>query len=116
MLCAAHCLLVPLLFTLFPLVSLNFLFEETTEWTLAGLSTALGVVSLVPACVRRHQRYWPLAFFGAGVFLLICARFWFEEWLNVEVAVAVSGAALIATAHFLNHRLCRACVRCSEQL
>jgi hypothetical protein len=116
MLCAAHCLLVPLLFTMFPLVSLNFLFEETTEWTLVGLSTTLGVVSLVPACIRSHRTYRPLALFGAGVFLLICARLWFEEWLNVEVLVAVSGAAFIATAHFLNHRLCRACVRCTEQL
>ena len=112
MLCAAHCLLAPLLLALLPLLGLDFLLEETTEWTLVGVSTTLGFVSLVPAYIRRHQRCRPLTFFGAGLILLLFARVWFEDQLNLEVPVAVSGAILISTAHFLNQRLCKACVSC----
>jgi MerC mercury resistance protein len=113
-LCAAHCLLAPLLVAMLPLVGLNFLLEETTEWMLVGFSTTLAFVSLVPSYIRRHRRCRPLALFGAGVLLLFPARVWFEEWPNLEVAAAVSGAVFIATAHFLNHRLCRACVSCND--
>jgi len=95
-------------------MGLNFLLEESTEWTFVGVSMMLGLVSLGPAYFRRHRKCCPLALFCAGVILLLMARVWLKEESNIEVPVAVSGALLISVAHFLNHRLCRACVRCAD--
>jgi hypothetical protein len=103
-----------MLLAMVPLLGLDFLFEETAEWTFVGLSTSLGFVSLVPAYIRRHRKCRPLAFFSAGLLLLLAARMWFEAQVDIEVLVGAGGALLISGAHFINRRLCRACLRCDD--
>jgi hypothetical protein len=57
LLCAVHCAVTPMAMALLPLVGLEFLGAEATEYTLVGLSSVVGSVSLVP-----KQAYARLAF------------------------------------------------------
>ena len=107
--CAVHCALMPALLGLLPLVGLGWLAEERTEWILVCASSAVGVTSLLPSYLRQHRRASPSATFAGGMALIVAGRVLFEARAGVEAASVVSGAVLVASAHFLNRRLCRSC-------
>ncbi|MDQ3011039.1 MAG: MerC domain-containing protein [Acidobacteriota bacterium] len=111
LLCAVHCALMPLLLGFLPLFGLKFLADETTEWMFFASAFIIGALSLLPSYARRHSRIGPLLFFTIGVGIILVARLTFGE-SRFEMPAAVAGASLIATAHLINHRLCRTCLNC----
>ena len=112
--CAVHCALTPLLISLVPLLGLSLLADERAEWTLVGISVAMGFLSLVPAYIRRHRRGRPLVLFGAGLLLILIARLLLDEKVSFEIPFVLLGALLIVTSHVVNLRLCRACAVCAD--
>jgi hypothetical protein len=111
--CAAHCILTPLLIAVFPMLGLTSVVEAQAEWLFAGASFVIGGVSLVPAYAKRHRRCRPLLLFGCGFLLLLVARLWLEERLHLEMSVVIVAAALIVISHLANLRLCQACALCT---
>lgn len=115
LLCAIHCALMPIVLTLLPLAGLAFLADERVDWALIGISAVLGVSSL---CLgyRRHRSRRALAFLSAGLALLVLGHFLKEHGQPglVSAFVLVAGGLTIATAHWINRRLCNSCVRCHE--
>lgn len=110
--CAAHCAAMPLLAGLLPLLGLSFVASEGFEWVMICLSLSIGAVSLLPSFARRHRQWRPLLMFALGASLMLAVRLWLEEDSRWETPVVVVGALLIATAHWVNLRLCRACAVC----
>lgn len=108
-LCALHCLLVPLLVGLVPLVGLSRLADETTEWYLVGIAFVFGMLSLLPSYWWDHGRKQPLRLFAMGVGLILVARLCCEDFKWIETVGVVSGSVVLATAHALNLRCCHAC-------
>ena len=105
MACAVHCLAMPLVVTMLPLVGLGFLAGEPAEYALIGavLLAAGSVVSGV-----RHHRKWrafPTLVLAAGI---IVTGFMAAEG-SFEVILHVTGGVLLATTHLLNRHLCRTC-------
>lgn len=110
--CAVHCLALPFLIGVLPLVGLSFLLDETTERIFIGISVLLAVCSLIPAYFRDHGKL--RAFFLAigGIGLIVLTHLLFEENLTLKFTFLLTGAILISAAHFINRRLCRACTVC----
>jgi hypothetical protein len=112
-LCAAHCLALPLLIGVLPLVGLSFLLEETTEKVFIGISVGLAVISLLPSYFREHKKLQAIFLAIAGIGLITLTHFLFEENLTLKIVFLITGAILISSAHLLNRRLCRECRACS---
>ena len=96
-----HCTITPLLIGLAASLPIGWLLDESTEALLLAAAVLTGALSLAPGYWRRHRRKRCLAMFAAG-----------ERWEPWTVA---SGAALLATAHFVNLRLCLQCARCEAE-
>jgi uncharacterized membrane protein (UPF0136 family) len=110
--CALHCALTPLVVGVLPLAGLSLFADERVEWALLGLSVGLGAVSLLPGYFSRHRRVRAVALFAAGLCLIVAARVLLEEGSRLEIPSVVVGALLIAAAHLVNRRMCRACPAC----
>lgn len=103
MLCALHCLLVPVVLPVLSLVGLSFLGFETFERILLGIGLLVGTIAIVMG-VRHHQSPIPLvALIGGG------ALYFHKDTFGsgVEPIMIVVGASLLVIAHVLNLHLCR---------
>jgi hypothetical protein len=110
--CVAHCVLTPVLISALPILGLNFLVEEQMEWIFVGAAALIGGFSLVPAYLKRHRKCRSLLLFASGILLLLVARLWIEE--KIEVPVVIAGMLLIVSSHLINLRLCQSCELCAE--
>ena len=111
-LCAVHCLALPFAVSLLPFIGLSFLLEETTERVFILVSMTLAALSLLPAYFRQHGKIRAIAFFSAGIGLIVASHLLLEESLILKAAFLVTGAVLISVAHLVNRRLCRKCAAC----
>ena len=112
LICAVHCAIMPIVLTALPLIGLGFLAHAATEWTLIGLSLALGISSL---CLgfRQHRRRRALIVLAVGFAMLAAGRIAeAHESGNLGVGLVVLGGLLVAGAHGINRRLCHACRVC----
>lgn len=111
--CAVHCLALPFLISLLPLIGLSFLLDETTERVFIGISVVLAVLSLLPAYFREHGKLRSIFLAAAGIGLIVLTHLLFEDDLIFKLIFLLSGAILISVAHIINRRLCRACEVCA---
>lgn len=109
--CAVHCVITPFL-SLLPFVGSGLLADEHVEWLLICVSLAMGSLNLFPDYLRHHQRLRPLAIFALGGALVLAARLWFEDELQIGTPLAVLGAGAILGAYWINRRLCQTCNVC----
>ena len=110
--CAAHCLALPLLVGVLPLVGLSFLLDETTERVFIIVSILLAAMSLLPAYFREHGKLRSIFLAAAGIGLIVMTHFFLEESLAAKIVFLIAGAILLSAAHILNRRLCRECAAC----
>ena len=123
-LCAIHCLAMPFVAGLLPLLGLGFLGSRGFERGACVVMMALASACLVAGC-RRHRRWWLLGLLGAGAALTLGTQFLFAPAACVktcctervnwsEALVMFTGGGLIAASHLLNLRFRRACTCCAE--
>lgn len=110
MLCAVHCMAVPLVVTFGALSGLAWLTNPWVEITLIAASIWIASWSLTRSYFKYHRRFTAISIVAGGFALLIVSRFVAHEW---EPIMAVLGGVTIATAHWINWRLCRQCNNCS---
>jgi len=126
-LCAIHCLAMPLVAGLLPVLGLSFLGDRSFERGACVTMTLLACACLVAGC-RRHRRWWLFALLGTGAALTLGTQFFFAEdtaatcaksccadgvnW--TQVLVMFTGGGLIAASHLLNLRFGRTCGCCAN--
>ncbi len=110
--CAIHCMAMPLLITLLPLVGLGFLVSEPSELVIIGVAVVLAVGSIVWGV--RHHRSWR-AFLVLVVALAFIATAHITAEGTFEVILHGTGGILLATAHLLNRHLCKTCPACEHE-
>jgi len=113
-LCAVHCLCMPVLIGVLPVLGLSFLGSHRFEQ-----AASVSMIVLATACVwsgcRVHRRWGLLALFGAGAVVVVYIQFGgapeeVETQPNWrEAAVMTIGGSLIAASHVLNLKLRRRC-------
>jgi hypothetical protein len=109
LLCAVHCLLLPLLIPLVPMFGM-LASDSVHEWLVALLAAP----ALLAAWSghRRHGRGELVVLFVFGVLMLLVAAWFAEE--GTETALTLIGGAVLISAHGINRYLCRTCLRCDD--
>ena len=107
--CAIHCLAVPILFLLLPSAAVLPLDNEAFHFWLVAAVIPSSIYALTLGC-RQHKRYRLLTMGTIGLSLLIFALALGEDRIGEigEKTLTVIGACFIAAGHWLNFRLCRA--------
>lgn len=109
-LCALHCVSLPVLIPLLPLIGSSIFAQTWFERTILLLSMLIGGVALLTGALKYHGKYYPLA-----LLLLGGTTYWFKHGFghHYEPLMITLGAGLIIFGHWLNMRLCRKC-RCGH--
>lgn len=105
-LCALHCLLLPVLLPIAPLLASSFFAQPWFEHLILALSMLIGSFALINGALRYHGHLYPLvALFVGGLV------YWQKDALGeaVEPFAVGIGAALIILGHWQNMKLCRQC-------
>lgn len=110
-LCALHCLLLPILIPLIPLVASTFIAEIWFERTILTISILVGFWALFIGFYRYHRQIYPVYSLVLGGLIYWHKDIFGEQYEPLTIAI---GALLIVAAHWLNIKLCRSCNDCSE--
>lgn len=113
LLCAIHCLALPIIVALLPSVAAMVFEDEAFHFWMVVAVIPTSAIALTMGC-KQHKRY-PVLFIGVvGLCILAVAAFLGEERLDElgEKALTLAGAALIALGHVWNYRLCRRRANC----
>lgn len=107
-LCFWHCLLMPLLIGVLPIVGMSFLLHGWMEWMLMGVGVGFTFISLCWG-FRTHGKYRVFA-------LLLASVAWLAVAHKTEHPALFSGvgAGCMMVANFMNRRLCKTCDHCKE--
>jgi uncharacterized membrane protein YoaK (UPF0700 family) len=103
-LCAIHCIVLPISMTSLPLFGVNIVHNRAFEWFMIVLAFAVGVYALWHGYHNHHKNATPIKLFVIGFFLLISKQFLPQSFENYLVLAAVP---FIIIAHVTNFRLCR---------
>jgi len=107
-LCALHCLLLPVVLPTLGLMGLSFLGYDLFERIILSTSLFVGGIAVIMG-MRHHQSWWPVIFLVLGGVLYFnkhqIGHAFGHGW---EIPVVLVGASLIVIAHTLNLHLCRA--------
>lgn len=104
LLCAIHCVSLPILFALIPALGVAWLDNVWVDrsFLVAALSFAL---SAHPAGYLKHRKCLPMLLASVGLTGIVLAISLWEGHPAHHYAVAVGGL-LVASSHFLNRHLC----------
>ena len=106
--CAVHCLALPLLLFLFPLLGTSLLTDEAFHELLLWFILPTSVIAVGLTWSRhRDKRVYTLV--GTGLLILIIAAIWAHDHADpwVDKALSLVGGALLAVGHIRNTLLCR---------
>ena len=105
-LCLAHCLLLPGLIVLLPLLGRL----DAAHFHLPMLFVVVPVSLLAFGLgFRRHRRIAVVAFGFAGIASMVFGGTWahVHYGLAADTALTIAGSIVLATAHYFNNRLTR---------
>ena len=107
--CMVHCLALPLLVTLFPIVQGSLLSEQYFHLIMLVLILPTSLVALTIGC-RKHKDPMTIVLGGTGLVLLsFTALFGHGTFGELGERVVTSfGGLILAAAHIQNYRCCRA--------
>ena len=106
--CAVHCLMMPVLLLMLPsLAALSLTGEAFHVWLLVAVIPC-SVYALTLGC-KQHKRYRLLLLGALGLGLLVLAVVLGADYLGElgEKILTVSGAILVSIGHWLNFKLCQ---------
>lgn len=108
-LCVLHCLLLPLVLTVFPMMGLRFLQDEWFHHVLLILVVPIALWSLGVG-FRKHRKGRMLLLGGLGISCLVMAEVVGHRW-GVESLMSIAGGLFLVSAHWLNYRACQTVCR-----
>ena len=115
-LCVVHCVVTPVLISVSAVFAHFIPGEERTHRTLAIGVAALGAIALVKG-FRTHGRRRILGLMALGLGFIFAGAFYGDRLPShgYEVAVTMTGSALMIWAHRMNHTFCSDCRRCTHE-
>ena len=102
LICAVHCAVVPIILSISTLSSLHFLKNPYIEWVFIFAGIVFALMSIWTSYKKYRERR-PLITVVVGFTLIALSRFDFSE--SWELINTVTGASLIALAHYYNWKL-----------
>ncbi len=101
--CALHCLVMPFVITLLPVIGLSFLAHPAFEATLIVSGLIIGALSLSHGYLKHHHNLLPILILSVGFAIIAIGHL--EQVASFEFLIVSFGASLVATSHVLNYRL-----------
>ena len=112
--CLVHCLLTPVVISLFPSAIPYLPGDAWFHRILATAIVLLGVAAFVPG-YRIHRRKPLLALIATGVALIFAVAWAGGEMSRAaELALSIPGSLMLVSAHLLNRSFCRQCNTSNE--
>ena len=118
MICAIHCLAVPLLLVILPSM-LALQLDNEIFHTLIIIAVLPVSIFALTLGYKQHKHNWLLIVGFTGLLILLIAAILGEEVIGElgEKLLTVFGASLVAAGHLWNYRICRkftdcACPKC----
>lgn len=110
-LCAIHCIMLPVLLPLLPLMGLSAVHNHAFERIILLITMVLGFVTLFAGFHRYHRKLYPFYSLFLGGFI-----YWQKDALGAQYEhfVLIVGASFVVLAHVLNLRLCNQCNSCES--
>lgn len=109
--CALHCLLLPILLPIAPLVAGTFFAEAWFEKTILTFSILVGFTALFIGFHKYHRQLYPIYSLSLGGLI-----YWNKDIFghDAEPFIVTIGALLIIVSHVINLRLCKQCTSCDK--
>ena len=108
--CALHCLLLPIAVIFLPSISATFLGTENFHKILLYFVIPSSIIALSLGC-KMHGKYevYSYGFFGIGA--LLFASFFGHDYLGEvgEISLTLIGAGIVSLGHYKNQKLCADC-------
>lgn len=113
--CMIHCILLPVVLPLLPLLGLIIGHDGYFHLMLGGLIVLTAVLALIPG-IHKHHKMLPLYLGFQGIGLIMAGGVGeltgFPEIASAILTIA--GSCLMVSAHYLNHKYTCACVHHKE--
>jgi len=109
--CLIHCLALPLILPILPLLGMSFLSNKTAELWVTSTVLLLAGASLLIGFFKYHQKLFPIYLFGVSALLMVYSHSFghdYEHWILGLGALSMVGA------HIVNIKLCKTCPTCHE--
>jgi hypothetical protein len=110
-LCALHCLLLPLLLPIAPLIASSVFAEQWFERSILSFSILVGFAALFVGFHKYHRQLYPLYSLALGGLIYWNKDIFGHEFEPITIGI---GALLIIVAHVTNLRLCKSCQTCES--
>ncbi len=107
LLCAIHCVLLPLVFTTLPFLGIELMKNIFLELVTVAISLMIGGWAIWKGYKNHHRNLLILILFIVGITLMVTGNFVNEK--GNEMFLKFSGAALLVTAHVYNWQKCKHC-------
>ena len=106
--CMLHCLALPLLLTVFPILNVSILSEEVFHFIMLVVILPISVVALTIGC-RLHKDMWTMVLGAIGLGILTVMAIGGHHLFGItgERLVTSLGGLILAFAHIQNYRCCR---------
>jgi hypothetical protein len=101
--CAVHCLLMPFVITLLPVIGLSFLAHPAFESSLIVSGLIIGAFSLSHGYLKHHHNLLPILTLSLGFGIIAVGHL--EQVEDFESFIVSFGASLVAASHVLNYRM-----------
>lgn len=101
-LCAVHCLSLPVLLPIAPLVGASFFAQDWFERSILIVSLMVGFWAMLVGFYRHHRQLSPLVSIALGGMIYWNKDIFGESFEPITIAI---GAMLIVVAHVANLRL-----------
>ena len=107
-LCLVHCLALPLLLVVFPLLAGTVFSHETFHQVLLWVIVPTSVAAVAFAR-RTHPDNTVVLLVSAGLLILVGAAFWAHDRAapQVETVLTITGGLVLAAGHVRNVLVCR---------
>ena len=106
--CLLHCLALPIVLTLLPVVNIVLLSEHVFHGLLLAFILPISVIALSIGC-REHKDTATIVLGISGLAILTFCAIWGHTLLGItgERIVTSIGGLTLALAHIQNYRVCR---------
>ena len=108
--CALHCLLLPIAVIFLPSISATFFGTEDFHKTLLYFVIPSSIIALSLGC-KMHGKYEVYSYGVFGISALIFASFFGHDYLGEvgEISLTLIGAGIVSLGHYKNQKLCADC-------
>ena len=108
--CAVHCLFLPVIILLFPAISASIFGSEDFHSLLLYFIIPSSVIALTLGC-NKHGKFYVYFYGIIGITILLAASFFGHDYLGEtgEIILTLVGTTIISFGHFKNQKLCDEC-------